>query len=101
MTSRFTFIRQNYRYLKNFLKFNGIFQIDGLLADLGISSWQIDQPDRGFSTRLDGELDMRMDQDQDTECRQIINTYSEDGSNLRIFRQYGEMEMHGKLVKKS
>jgi 16S rRNA (cytosine1402-N4)-methyltransferase len=96
--SRFTFIRQNYRYLKNFLTFNGIFQIDGLLADLGISSHQIDEPHRGFSTRYDGELDMRMDQDQDTSAANIINTYSETDL-LRIFREYGEMAEARKVVK--
>jgi 16S rRNA (cytosine1402-N4)-methyltransferase len=94
---RFTFIHQNYRYLKNFLKFQGIHHIDGLLADLGISSWQIDQADRGFSIRLDGELDMRMDQGQDLNAAQIINSYSED-QLIQLFRQYGEIENARKLV---
>jgi 16S rRNA (cytosine1402-N4)-methyltransferase len=94
---KFTFIHQNYRYLKNFLKFQGIRHIDGLLADLGISSWQIDQPGRGFSTRLDGELDMRMDQGQDLNAEQIINSYSED-QLIQLFRQYGEIENARKLV---
>ena len=87
---RFIFINQNYRYLKNFLKFQGIFHIDGLLADLGISSWQIDQPDRGFSIRLEGDLDMRMDRSQELTASQIINTYSEEGL-IQLFRQYGEI----------
>jgi 16S rRNA (cytosine1402-N4)-methyltransferase len=87
---RFFFIRQNYRYLKNFLKFQGIQHIDGLLADLGISSWQIDQADRGFSTRLDGSLDMRMDQGDDVLAENIINSYTE-AQLIQLFRQYGEI----------
>ena len=96
--SRFIFIRQNYRFLKNFLTYNGINQIDGLLADLGISSHQIDEPSRGFSTRADGQLDMRMDQDQEPTAAEIINQYSE-ADLLRIFREYGEMEEARKVVK--
>lgn len=94
---RFLFIQQNYRYLVNFLKFNGIHQIDGLLADLGISSWQIDQPDRGFSIRLVGELDMRMDTTQGSNAREIVNA-SDEAELYRIFRQYGEIHNAGKLV---
>jgi 16S rRNA (cytosine1402-N4)-methyltransferase len=94
---RFLFINQNYRYLKNFLRFQGIDQIDGLLADLGISSWQIDQPDRGFSIRLDGALDMRMDQNEELTAEKIINSYSE-SQLVGLFRQYGEIENARKLV---
>jgi 16S rRNA (cytosine1402-N4)-methyltransferase len=94
---RFTFIHQNYRYLKNFLKFQGIQQIDGLLADLGISSWQIDQAQRGFSTRLDGSLDMRMDQGQEISAENIINSYSEE-ELIQLFRKYGEIENARRLV---
>ena len=94
---RFMFIHQNYRYLKNFLKFQGIYHIDGLLADLGISSWQIDQPGRGFSIRLDGLLDMRMDQSQGIDADTVINSYGEDQLIL-LFRQYGEVENARKLV---
>jgi 16S rRNA (cytosine1402-N4)-methyltransferase len=94
---RFVFIRQNYRYLKNFLKLQGIQHIDGLLADLGISSWQIDQPERGFSIRLDGALDMRMDQDQDLNAEFIINSYT--GEQLiQLFRKYGEIGNARKLA---
>lgn len=94
---RFLFIHQNYRYLKNFLKFQGIHHIDGLLADLGISSWQIDQAGRGFSIRLDGELDMRMDQGQEPTASKIINSYHE---NLltQLFYQYGEIGNARRLV---
>ncbi len=93
----FFFIHQNYRYLKNFLKFQGIQYIDGLLADLGISSWQIDQAERGFSIRLDGNLDMRMDQGQDLTAAKIINSYSAD-QLIHLFRQYGEIENAKRLT---
>lgn len=94
---RFLFIRQNYRYLKNFLHLHGIRQIDGLLADLGISSWQIDQPERGFSTRYDGALDMRMDQGQELTAGEIVNTYDEI-SLTNLFHQYGEISNARKLA---
>lgn len=94
---RFVFIHQNFRYLKNFLKFQGIHHIDGLLADLGISSWQIDQADRGFSIRLDGTLDMRMDQSDELTAEKVINSYSED-QLIKLFRQYGEIENARRLV---
>jgi 16S rRNA (cytosine1402-N4)-methyltransferase len=93
---RFFFIHQNYRYLKNFLKFQGIHQIDGLLADLGISSWQIDQAERGFSIRLDGDLDMRMDQSQELTAATIINSYTAD-QLIKLFRVYGEIDNAKKL----
>jgi len=93
---RFLFIHQNYRYIKNFLRFQGINHIDGLLADLGISSWQIDQPGRGFSTRHDGPLDMRMNQGHGITAEHIINTYTEI-QLISIFRQYGEIENARKL----
>jgi 16S rRNA (cytosine1402-N4)-methyltransferase len=94
---RFLFIQQNYRYLKNFLKFQGIHYIDGLLADLGISSWQIDQAERGFSTRLEGELDMRMDQGQELTASKVINSYSS-AQLIQLFRQYGEIENAKRLT---
>lgn len=94
---RFLFIHQNYRYLKNFLKFQGIHYIDGLLADLGISSWQIDQAERGFSTRLEGDLDMRMDQGQELTAASVINSYSA-AQLIQLFRQYGEIENAKRLT---
>lgn len=94
---RFFFIHQNYRYLKNFLTLKGIKHIDGLLADLGISSWQIDQPERGFSIRLDGDLDMRMDQGQELTAAIIINSYSA-GQLIQLFRQYGEIDNAKRLT---
>ena len=95
---RFIFIRQDYRYLKNFLAFHGINLIDGLLADLGISSHQIDDPERGFSTRFEGKLDMRMDQGQEKDATEIVNNYPEEDL-VRIFRDYGEVENARHLVR--
>ena len=95
---RLIFIRQDYRYLRNFLFYNGITKLDGLLADLGISSHQIDEPSRGFSTRFDGKLDMRMDQDNDTDASQIINNYAP-SELTRIFRDFGEIEDPRRLVR--
>jgi 16S rRNA (cytosine1402-N4)-methyltransferase len=95
---RFKLIHQNYRFVKNFLRVEGITGIDGLLADLGISSWQIDQAGRGFSIRLDGKLDMRMDQDQDQSAADIINSYSV--SQLeQLFWVYGEIANARSLVR--
>lgn len=95
---RFLLIRQNYRFLKNFLRFQGINHIDGLLADLGISSWQIDQADRGFSIRLDGSLDMRMDQDQELTAAEVINSYPV--SQLeQTFWRYGDIPNARSLVR--
>jgi len=94
---RFFFIHQDFRYLKNFLKFQGIQNIDGLLADLGISSWQIDQAERGFSTRLNGALDMRMDKGQEITAATIINSYSA-VQLIQLFRMYGEIDNAKKLT---
>jgi 16S rRNA (cytosine1402-N4)-methyltransferase len=94
---RFLFIHQNFRYLTNFLKFQGIQHIDGLMADLGISSWQIDQAERGFSIRLDGDLDMRMDQGQELTATSVINSYSS-AQLIQMFSQYGEIENAKRLM---
>lgn len=88
--SSFTLIEANFRYLKRYLKLNGITQIDGLLADLGISSHQIDSAERGFSTRFDAELDMRMDRSLVKTAKDIIGTYPEKDLH-RIFGMYGEV----------
>jgi 16S rRNA (cytosine1402-N4)-methyltransferase len=88
--SSFTLIEANFRYLKRYLKLNGITQIDGLLADLGISSHQIDSAERGFSTRFDAELDMRMDRSTEKTAKDIIGTYSEKDLH-KIFGMYGEV----------
>jgi 16S rRNA (cytosine1402-N4)-methyltransferase len=88
--SSFTLVEANFRYLKRYLKLNGIAQIDGLLADLGISSHQIDSAERGFSTRFDAELDMRMDRNTEKTAKDIVSTYSEKDLH-RIFGMYGEV----------
>lgn len=87
---KFTLINQNFRYLTNFLRLYKALPADGILADLGISSWQIDQADRGFSTRYDALLDLRMDRRSGLTARQIVNQYTSEDL-IRIFREYGEL----------
>lgn len=86
----FTFIEANFRYIKKFLKLQGILEIDGILADLGVSSHQIDTAERGFSTRFDANLDMRMDQKAHITGHNVINKSSQDELH-RIFGMYGEI----------
>ncbi len=86
----FKFIPVNFKFMKKYLRLNGVNNVDGILADLGVSSYQIDTPGRGFSTRFDAELDMRMDQGADLTAKTIINTYDE-ASLQRILGQYGEV----------
>lgn len=87
---RFTLIQENFRFIKRFLRFNGVKKVDGILADLGVSSHQFDVPERGFSTRFDAELDMRMSKKNDLTAFQVVNQY--DDANLRrIFYDYGEL----------
>ena len=88
---KFTFVKANFRYLKRFLRLYGAAQVDGILADLGVSSHQIDEAERGFSTRYDGALDMRMDQGQETTAADVLNSYSE-GDLHRILGMYGEIK---------
>jgi 16S rRNA (cytosine1402-N4)-methyltransferase len=87
----FTFCQANFRYMKQYLKLNGVTQVDGILADLGISSHQIDSPERGFSTRFEGPLDMRMDQKGKLTAAKILNEYSETDIH-KIFGMYGELK---------
>jgi len=87
----FTFCQANIRYMKQYLKLNGVTQVDGLLADLGISSHQIDSPERGFSTRFEGPLDMRMDQRGKLTAANILNEYPE-AELHKIFGMYGELK---------
>jgi len=94
---RFILIQQNFRYLKNFLKMYNALPIDGLLADLGVSSHQFDEADRGFSTRFDARLDMRMDRNSKLTAADILNTYSEEELK-RIFKLYGEVDNAGRLA---
>lgn len=88
--SRLTFVAANFRHLQRYLRLYGVRQVDGILADLGISSHQIDTPERGFSTRFDAELDMRMNQQADRTAREVVNTYSEEQLH-RILGMYGEV----------
>lgn len=94
---RFVLIKQNFKYLKNFLKMYDALPIDGLLADLGVSSHQFDEADRGFSTRFDAKLDMRMDRNSKLTAAEILNTYSEEELK-RIFKVYGEVDNAGRLA---
>ncbi len=87
----FTFIDSNFRYLSKYLKFHGHKQVDGILADLGVSSHQFDQGERGFSTRWDGELDMRMDQGQALSARSLVNETSE-RDLIHLLSMYGEIK---------
>lgn len=88
---RFVFIDQNFGFLKNNLRLKGFRQVDGILADLGVSSHQFDVPQRGFSIRHNADLDMRMDQHRDLTAAQILNTYTEDRLH-KIFGIYGEVK---------
>jgi 16S rRNA (cytosine1402-N4)-methyltransferase len=88
---RFTFVHHNFRFLKNFIKYYDALPLDGILADLGVSSFQIDQPEKGFSTRFDGSLDMRMDKRAQLTAADVLNTYPEE-KLLEVFRFYGELQ---------
>lgn len=94
---RLLFVNHNYAYIQNFLDYLEIEEVHGILADLGISSHQIDTPDRGFAHRFDGPLDMRMSQKGDLTAAQILNTYSKDDL-AKLFRIYGEMQGSGKIA---
>ena len=95
---RFFFIRYNFKYIRNFLKYYGVDQVDGILADLGVSSHDFDVAERGFSFRFDGDLDMRMNRDSAQTAADLVNTYSEE--QLRtMFREYGEIDNAGRLAR--
>ena len=94
---RFTFVEQNFIFLKNFLKLNNAIPVDGILADLGVSSHQIDTSERGFSIRFNAELDMRMDKSKDLTAKEIINNYSEEQLK-NIFYSYGEINNGARLA---
>ncbi|WP_215224529.1 16S rRNA (cytosine(1402)-N(4))-methyltransferase RsmH [Echinicola shivajiensis] len=87
----FTFVQANFRDLKRYLRLYGVSQVDGILADLGISSHQIDEPSRGFSTRFDGDLDMRMNQLGSVTAKDVLNTYEEEKLH-KVFGIYGEVK---------
>jgi len=88
---RFTLINENFRFIKRFLRFHGVKAVDGILADLGVSSHQFDVPERGFSTRFDAELDMRMSQKNDLSAYRVVNEYEEQDLR-RVFFDYGELK---------
>ncbi len=95
---RFTLINENFRFIKRFLRFYGVKKVDGILGDFGVSSHQFDVADRGFSTRFEADLDMRMNQDKEVSAYHIINEYDE--LDLRaLLLQYGELRNAPKLAR--
>ena len=96
--NRVLFIPQNFRHLQRFLRLHGIQHVDGVMADLGVSSHQFDEAERGFSIRFDAPMDMRMDQRQPTTAFDIISTYSEQQLH-KLFEQYGEVTNAKTLAK--
>lgn len=96
--NRFVLIPENFRYISRFLRFHGIRKVDGILADLGVSSHQFDEAERGFSTRFDGNLDMRMNQKSKKSAKKIINEYSEEKLASILF-YYGELRNSRKIAR--
>ncbi|MDR0725624.1 MAG: 16S rRNA (cytosine(1402)-N(4))-methyltransferase RsmH [Prevotellaceae bacterium] len=95
---RLLFIRNNFRFMRNFLRYYGIGKVDGVLADLGVSSHHFDESERGFSFRFpESSLDMRMGQDSELTARTVLNTYPYDKLK-RVFLEYGEIRQAGKLA---
>jgi len=95
--NRFELVKQNFRYLKNYLKFYRAIPVDGVLADLGVSSHQFNEGERGFSIRFEGPLDMRMNQGIELTAAKIVNEYDEQDL-IRIFKEYGEVKNARNLV---
>lgn len=96
--SRFTLIPHNFRYLKNYLRVYGITKVNGILGDLGVSSHQFDDADRGFSLRFDTELDMRMNKKSELSAKTVLNTYTEEQLS-KLFREYADLNQSYKLAK--
>lgn len=96
---RLVFVSQNFRHLQRFLRLEGIMAVDGIMADLGVSSHQFDEADRGFSIRFDAEMDMRMDRRQAQTAFDVLNSYSEQQLH-KIFEQYGEVTNSKTLARK-
>ena len=96
---RFLFVRSNYRYIKNFLRYHKIEKVDGILADLGVSSYHFNEISRGFSFRADADIDMRMNQDAKISATDILNNYEENDLK-KIFKEYGEIRNAHILTKK-
>ena len=95
---RFIFVRSNFKYLKNFLKYHGIDKVDGILADLGVSSHHFDEAERGFSFRFDGALDMRMNTKSSFTAAALLNTYTEE-QLADVFYLYGELHNSRKIAR--
>jgi 16S rRNA (cytosine1402-N4)-methyltransferase len=95
---RFTFIKANFRYIKKFLRVEGVRKVDGILADLGVSSWQLDFPERGFSYRFDADLDMRMNNAEELTAAIILKEYTQDDLQL-LFSKFGEVRNSRTLAK--
>lgn len=95
---RFTLIPHNFRYLKNYLRVYGITKVNGILGDLGVSSHQFDDADRGFSLRFDAELDMRMNKKSELSAKTVLNTYTEEQLS-KLFREYADLNQSYKLAK--
>lgn len=95
---RFIFVQANFRFLKNFLRYHGVTQVDGILADLGVSWHHFDSPERGFSFRFDGALDMRMNQKDELTAGYIVNTYPEP-ELAHIFFEYGDVKNARQLAR--
>lgn len=95
---RFVLIPENFRYISRFLRFHGVRKVDGVLADLGVSSHQFDEAERGFSTRFDGDLDMRMNQKSKISAKEIVNKYSEE-KLAEILFLYGELRNSRNIAK--
>jgi 16S rRNA (cytosine1402-N4)-methyltransferase len=96
---RLVFIGHNFQYLKNFLKYYEMLPVNGILADLGVSSYQIDNAERGFSFRFEALLDMRMNQNQQIDAKTILNEYEEE-SLKQLFSRYGEFKRSGTLARR-
>ena len=96
---RLIFVNENFRHLKRFLRFYKIEAVDGILADLGMSSFQLDSTERGFATRFDADLDMRMNLNAETTAADILNNYSADDLQL-VFQEYGELRNSKSLANK-
>ena len=96
--ARFTLIPENFRYISRFLRFHGVKKVDGVLADLGVSSHQFDEAERGFSTRFDADLDMRMNQRSKISAKEVIANYSEE-KLAEILFMYGELRNSRNIAK--
>lgn len=96
--NRFVLINENFRFMKRFLRFYGVKEVDGVLADFGVSSHQFDVAERGFSTRFEADLDMRMNQQNALSAFEVINTYDEEKLK-QVFYQYGELRQAPAIVR--